>query len=372
MNRLSYIDWMRGLACVLMFQTHCYDSWLSPEARASTFFAWSQILGTFPAPLFLFLAGVSFALVTETMHRKGIARDEIVRKTIQRGAEVFGLALLFRVQEFLLGFRHAPWTDLLRVDILNLMGLSMVAMGILCWLAPTRQKSITAACTTLLGIILVTPLVWTTWRPRFLPWPIESYVNGVHIFTEPQPWLFPIFPWAGFAFAGLAAGFVLTIKNKAPMPNTEVTEARRTRSSSLWQTPAFLGILGAVIAMGAWLLDRLPVQVYPVYDFWHTSPNFFLIRLGLLLMILFGCFAWCEWGWGRHGFSPVMELGRVSLVVYWVHIQFVYGGLSILEKGAQTATKASIGLLMIAATMVGLAWGKRKIREARKKKAVAV
>ena len=55
--RLSYIDWMRGLACLTMFQTHCYDSWLSETARKSEFFKWSQLGGTLPAPLFLFLAG---------------------------------------------------------------------------------------------------------------------------------------------------------------------------------------------------------------------------------------------------------------------------------------------------------------------------
>ena len=53
---------MRGLACVLMFQTHCYDSWLNPEARKTTFFMWSQLGRPLPAPLFLFLAGISFAL----------------------------------------------------------------------------------------------------------------------------------------------------------------------------------------------------------------------------------------------------------------------------------------------------------------------
>jgi uncharacterized membrane protein len=36
-SRLTYIDWMRGLACVLMFQTHCYDSWLGGEARLGKF-----------------------------------------------------------------------------------------------------------------------------------------------------------------------------------------------------------------------------------------------------------------------------------------------------------------------------------------------
>ena len=71
-SRLAYIDWMRGLACVLMFQTHCYDSWLNPASRKTTFFMWSQLGGTLPAPLFLFLAGISFALVTDKLRLKGL------------------------------------------------------------------------------------------------------------------------------------------------------------------------------------------------------------------------------------------------------------------------------------------------------------
>src|SRR5216684_4521447 len=82
-QRLSYIDWMRGLACVFMFQTHCYDSWLSDDARHSTWFKWSQLGGTLPAPLFLFLAGISFALVTDRLRSKGIAAGEIASTTVR-------------------------------------------------------------------------------------------------------------------------------------------------------------------------------------------------------------------------------------------------------------------------------------------------
>src|SRR5215468_7204721 len=114
-DRLAYIDWMRGLACVLMFQTHCYDSWLRPRDRQSTLLAWSQLGGTLPAPLFIFLAGVSVALVTERLRGKGVDRDAIARQTTLRGAEILGLALLFRLQEYALGYPRAPWTDLLRV-----------------------------------------------------------------------------------------------------------------------------------------------------------------------------------------------------------------------------------------------------------------
>src|SRR5579863_10352956 len=112
-QRIGYIDWMRGLACLLMFQTHCYDSWLSPVARNTQFFRWSQFLGKLPAPLFLFLAGISFALVTNRMRQKGVSANQIAATTIRRGAEIFALGLLFRVQEFALGCPNAPWSDLL-------------------------------------------------------------------------------------------------------------------------------------------------------------------------------------------------------------------------------------------------------------------
>ncbi len=342
-SRLAYIDWMRGLACVLMFQTHCYDSWLSPEGRQSELFRWSQLGGTFPAPLFLFLAGISFALVTDRMRHKGIAASQIVCTTLRRGAEIFALGLLFRVQEFLLGYPGAPWTDLLRVDILNMIGISMMLMGVLCRLAPTRAASVTGAAATMLLIALVTPPMWTTWRAATarLPWWLESYLNGVHVFSEPQPWLFPIFPWTAFAFAGLAVGFLL------------FSESARTREA---RAVVLIGLGGAALAAMAYALVLLPVQLYAVYDFWHTSPNFFLIRLGLLLVILCGCFAWCRlWEhFGGLGFSPMVQLGATSMMIYWVHIEFVYGRFSILAKGAQSVVGASLGLLMIFLAMLAL------------------
>jgi uncharacterized membrane protein len=346
-QRLGYIDWMRGLACVLMFQTHCYDSWLSDRARQSMLFHGSQLGGTFPAPLFLFLAGISFALVMDKLRSRDADASEIARTTILRGAEIFGFGLLFRLQEFLLGQPWAPWTDLLRVDVLNIIGISMMLMGGLCHFVPGRTRTALAAAGTSLAIALATPPLWTTWRPRFLPWYLESYVNGVHTFDMPQPWLFPIFPWAAFSFAGLAVGFLL-----------DSGWARRREAATI----AVLGAGGATLAAAAWWLDSLSVRVYAVYDFWHTSPNFFLIRLGLVLMMLAGCCAWCRWGAGQWGFSPMIQLGRTSLLVYWVHIEFVYGRFSILPKRAMSAAGASFGLLVIFVAMLLLSISRTKLK----------
>src|SRR4029434_67475 len=113
-QRLAYIDWMRGLACVLMIETHCYDSWLNADARKTEWFRYSQMGGTLPGALFICLAGVSVALVTEKLRAKRVDRSAIAKKIVLRGAEVFGLGILFRIQEFVLGIPISPWTDLLR------------------------------------------------------------------------------------------------------------------------------------------------------------------------------------------------------------------------------------------------------------------
>ena len=338
---------MRGLACVLMFQTHCYDSWLSPAARQSKFFMYSQLGGTFPAPLFLFLAGISFALVTQKLWQKNLAPTQIARATIRRGAEIFAFGLLFRLQEYFIAWGWAPLSDLLRVDILNTIGLSMMLMGLLCWLVlslhatkVTRNLILASAGTALL-ISLITPPLWTTWRPDWLPWPLESYINGVHNLGAPQAWLFPIFPWAAFAFAGLAAGFIL-----------QSGWARKRESITF----LIAGAAGLLFVMAARWLDHQPHQLYAVYDYWHTSPNFFLIRVGMLLVILAACYAWCRWGAAGWGFSPLIQLGQASLLVYWVHIEFVYGRASILPKHSDSIRTASMGLLTIFLAMLALAY----------------
>jgi hypothetical protein len=111
------------------------------------------------------------------------------------------------------------------------------------------------------------------------------------------------------------------------------------------------GILSYAFGM---YFDALPVKLYAVYDFWHTSPNFFLARCGILLVIVFLVYAWCRWGLGQKWFSPVIQLGNTSLLVYWVHIEFVYGRFSILPKGKCSIPVASAGLLTIFLAMLAL------------------
>ncbi len=356
-GRLAYIDWLRGLACVLMFQAHCYNSWLSTDARKAEFYRWSQAAATLPAPLFIFLAGVSVAMVTQRLREKGMARNAIARTTIRRGAEIYGLGLLFRGQEYLLGYPKAPWTDLLRVDVLNILGLSMMLLGVLCWATASETPEKSRARAIVFGlaaatlVALATPWLWTTHRPRWLPWPLESYINGVHTYGEPQTWLFPIFPWVAFGFVGLALGFLL------------FSDFAKKREAWFFVTVGGVGVIACELSQ---LLDAAAVRLYPVaiYDYWHTSPEFFLMRCGILLALVFLAYAWCRWGFAQKGFSPIIQLGNTSLLVYWAHIEFVYGRFSILPKGRCNIPQATAGLLVIFLAMLALSvvrtrWKKR-------------
>jgi hypothetical protein len=306
--------------------------------------------------------------VIEKLRQKNFSPNQIAKRTIKRGAEILAVGLLFRLQEYAIALGWAPWSDLFRVDILNTIGVSLIMLGVMCWLVLTaiertlaaespnssgRARAghtlslvITALLTTV-AISALTPLLWTTWRPRFLPWELETYINGVHNLGQPQSGFFPIFPWAAFAFAGLAVGFLLT--------------SPRLKKIGAY---TFLAIAasGILMVFTSKFLDSLGLNIYPVYDYWRTSPSFFIIRVGMVLLLTAAAYVWCRWGPGEWGFSPMIQLGRTSLLVYWVHIELVYGKFAILPHRSQNVFGASAGLLAIFAAMLTLSLLRTKLR----------
>jgi len=330
---------MRGLACVLMFQTHCYDAWLSPAARQSSFFMYSQILGTLPAPLFLFLAGVSAAMMANKVAAKG-AINSAAKVIIRRGAEIWALAMLFRLQEYFIAWHWAPWTDLFRMDVLNCIGVSLMLIGIVCSLATSWPRFAALSASSALAVSLATPIVWTH-RMTWLPWFVETYFDGVHTQGKPLPWLFPIFPWTAFAFAGVVVGYFL------------LSETGKQLQPVMVPLTAISGLAIAGIGYG---LDHLPFQLYPEYDFWHTSPNFFLIRLGIVIIVLALSNARCLMPALLSKSKALILMGQHSLLVYWVHIEFVYGRLHILPRRAESILGATAGLVIIFVSMLLLSY----------------
>src|SRR5215471_14573846 len=129
-GRLLYLDWLRGLGAVIMLQGHVFHSFLKPELRPGGPYLLSQFIGGMPPAIFLFLTGVTLAFLMDSSERKGLAPGQRVFTAFRRSGYLFLLAFAFRLQLWLFS-QPAPWTDLLKVDILNCMGLAIALLSIM-------------------------------------------------------------------------------------------------------------------------------------------------------------------------------------------------------------------------------------------------
>jgi uncharacterized membrane protein len=293
------------LAVLVMIQAHVLDSWTRTDVRGTPAFAWSMIVAGFGAPLFLFLAGVSVALAAGSKSRRTGDEPAAAMAVMKRGAWIFLLAFLFRIQAWILGW-GSPRT-LLKVDILNIMGPSIVIAAAI-WGAFGRRmpRSVAfAVATTLLA--LMAPIVWTATVLDSAPDPLEAYLRPLSGFGS-----FCIFPWTGFVFAGACIGVLL---DAARMPRVE-------SQLSKW----FAGT-GLVLAACAYAASFLPTP-YSNSEFWGDSPAFFALRVGLLTAVIAFAYWWERFA-GARSWSPLKQLGRSSLFIYWIHVEMVYGLISL-------------------------------------------
>jgi hypothetical protein len=280
-----------------MILAHVSDSWTRTADRTGEPWYIVAFIGGVASPLFLFLAGVATAMAAVS---KGVA---LARR---RGWEIFGLGLVFRLQSQMLGM--GPLQNLFKVDMLNIMGLSIVlASYALQATSTSRARALTFALITG-GVAMVTPIVRALSWLSALPDPIEAYLRPAGPYAA-----FPFFPWAGFLFAGVIVGVLVNAAQRSSASNV----ARHTLLHSGLAIGAGAGVLLA------WLASFQP-SIYESASFWHDSPTFFFIRLGLVTLLI--PIAWVlEQLFPGRMFLPMATLGHSSLFVYWVHIELVYG-----------------------------------------------
>jgi uncharacterized membrane protein len=301
-SRRGYLDWLRGLAVLIMIEAHILDSWTRFDERHSTPYGAAMIVGGLGAPLFLFLAGVSVSLSAASKLRRMGDAPAASRAVVRRGLQIFGLAFLFRLQACILSW--GPWRTLLKVDVLNIMGPAIMAAAVLWgWFRSRRGRCIAFAAAAL-AMAYLTPPVRATALLSPLPDPIEGYIRPRPGFTN-----FAFFPWAGFVFAGALPGVLLA---DAVVKAVERTYVIR------------IALAGAVLAVAAFAGSFLP-SPFAHSEFWTSSPSFFLLRTGILTAAIGAAYAWEHRPWGQDRFSPFQQLGRTSLFIYWIHVEMIYG-----------------------------------------------
>ena len=296
-----------------MVGAHANDAWTRDADRQSALYMLTVFVAGLAAPLFLFLAGLSLSMAA-SMRAATIGHGGAARVALKRAAQVFALAFLFRLQSQLLGW--GALSNFLKVDILNVMGLAMMAAALVWRCSESRAIRIAlfAVATTL--VTMSTPLIREMGALSVLPDSIEAYLRPL-----PGRTTFALFPWSGFLLAGAIAG--------------ELIHAARSHSQERWLQ---LGLLVCGLAgIGLGYAASFQPSIYPVANFWTSSPTFFFIRLGVctaMVPIARGIDwfhnALPRWIGGYLSRPPgqvTATLGRASLFVYWIHVEMVYGVL---------------------------------------------
>jgi len=327
--RLGYLDWLRGVATLLMVEAHIYDAWTRAEDRPGLSYRAVIAAGGFAAPAFLFLAGVALTLAAASRLRRGMTPVEVARLARRRGWQVFGLAFLFRLQSLVISGGRFPQA-LLKVDILNVLGLSMVLGGMLWARGGSTRKRATWLGGVAAALVLAAPLARAAAWPEPLPDWLEMYVRSF-----PGRTSFSLLPWPAFLLAGAIVGDWL-----AEAGDSEGERRVAVRIGWVGGGLIATGCALAIAIAGGWGAS------------FTTAPHFFLVRLGILMVAVPAARAWVSaWPTAR---SPVREFGLASLFVYWIHVEMAYGRPASRLAGSLTFTQASWGYLGLCVLLYGL------------------
>ena len=330
-----------------MVGAHVNDAWTRLDDRGRTLYMYTVFIAGLAAPLFLFLAGLTIAMAASARAEK-VGHRAASQQALKRGLQIFALAFLFRLQSQLLGW--GAFINFLKVDILNVMGIAMIAAAVLWSLSSHRVIRIVLFAIATGVVAMTTPLVREAGILAALPDAIEAYIRPLAGRTT-----FALFPWAAFVFAGAIAGEL-------------VFAAKSDARERLMQAGLLVSGLGAIVV--AYAASFRP-SIYPVANFWTSSPTFFFIRLGIctaMVPIARAVDVFHAFARRTYSLAPdvpgrvIATLGRSSLFVYWIHVEMAYGGLARPLKRAlplEISLIATVALLALLYKIVQ--WKDRKM-----------
>ena len=331
-SRIVFLDWLRGLAAIVMLQGHAFDSFLRPELRTQPAFIFSQFFGGQAAAIFLFLTGITFGLGMN--RRDELPAWERITGALRRARYLFLLAIAFRLQMWAFAGPHQPWTDLLHVDVLNLMGATAALLSITA-LAQGMQR-VRWAVSAGIALAALAPIMSGLDTGRL--------VGPARDYFVPSGASFIMFPWGSYLAFGLAAGSAIPL-------------LRHSEWSRVMQWAALCGF---GLLLGGQYFSNLPFSIYSNSNFWLNSPALVACKLGITLLLGSGAFLWTEYF--SKGWSWVRLLGTTSLAVYWVHVELLYGRWLSSYKASLTIGECLTVAAMLVLAMVGMSAAIRRFR----------
>lgn len=296
-GRIHAFDWLRGVAVVVMIQTHSVVL-LEKALQSDRIGRWLMWIDGLVAPSFLFSAGFALALVQVRAAATNEGRLKQLKKSVTRIAEVLLVASLVNF----IWFRELKW--LLRIDILQCIGLSLAAVLPVLFALGRRPQMVRWVLLAIAGVVFFTS--------PFAEAPTNAWsllVNtraGILDASTGSP--FPLFPWTGYVFLGASFGATVAVMRS---------------EADLWRWLALLVGLGAAL----WASESFWRALYPPHNVWVTNPSNAGHRWTQVLLLL-AMFRLIEVRWPRVSASRAVAtlgaFGASSLSAYFFHEMLLY------------------------------------------------
>jgi uncharacterized membrane protein len=356
-ERYAFVDLLRGIALIVMVETHVINAYLPMADRKNPFFFWLSFVNGLVAPSFLFASGFSLVIQAQRRWQDWINLRAPFWKQMRRLGFILLVAYYmhlphFGLSKFLTQHDLPFWKAAFQVDVLQCIVISLVFANLLMIATRKPGRFLWAAALMATFAALVTPWMWA-----------QNFVGRVPLFlamflNQNGQSLFPIFPWISFVLSGCCAGHLFL-------------SAASLREDSKYMMRAFLiAVAGIGVAL---FLRSIPALNFWNVNFYTTSPLYVAIRIGCVLMICAGLyFLEKKLGWVP---QAVRLAGQESLLVYCFHLVLIF---SVLRRSQVTpylsrqlgyagcfALSAVLIVLMILSAHGWHAWKKNHPRSAR-------
>jgi uncharacterized membrane protein len=319
-TRHVYLDWMRGIAILIMIQTHVFSCFTRADRHGAAIYRISQFTGGITAAMFLFVAGMMVGLRMESRSDRGFGHWKRMFDVLKRAGYVLAAGVFILFLEWVR--RWSNFGYMLQVGILNCIALAIAVSAPIALLPRARRPG--AAIALGAAIAAFSPVA------HALDW--SGVPSMVRNYFVPNPTIFTFFPAAAYVPFGIVAGIVI----------------RRAGEGRIENAMRWLALAGCgLVTVGVFCSDQ-PYSLYPKVDYWVNSPGLIAIRTGLVLLFLVASFVWV-----RVGFSTVLvrQLGTTALLVFWAHIELVYGFWSDSVKGRLTVRQSAWATCIIVGLM---------------------
>ena len=311
-TRYQFLDVYRGIVVLLMIQGHVVRELLHQSLQSDAFFRAHELFHGITGSGFLFGAGITFGISAQVRWDEYLTFTPALRKRLKRILLLLGIAYALHLpflslSKTLTNATTEDWRAFWSFDVLQCIGFGLLILQVAVFIV--RKERWFAVSLALLMLVGVYSAPWLWGEGDALP-PFLAYAltgNGGSVY--------PLIPNAAFLFAGALVSYEFLRSVRLGM---EVQFVKRLALAGI-------GLHGAGL-----ILEALPFQVYGNHDYWSTSPNFLLIKLGGIFLLMCGA-----WYFGRTNFVQrhprilrwLIILGVESLFVYVVHLILLYGSV---------------------------------------------